>query len=354
MKVSIFRFPFMVSMLLFVAVMSIFAQASGTPASGNSGQGSGRSNNIITGFIFEATNRTPVADVYVELINDVYTTIRRIKTDASGRYIFSGMAHGLYQVKVVPVGTNYMEDTQEVQIVNNDIGAMTTSDSVYLDIYLKLDKRKANLAELNPSAVVFAQNVPAEAQNLYKKGLIQLGKTKEQQQGLENIKKSLEIFPDYYDALYRMSLEHVRKQQYYEAIPYLVKAVTVNQRSFAGLYLLGVTAYNLRQLKEAAEAFRLATVINPQSISAFTQYGMILRIDGRFKEAEEALLKAQSLAKESPSSEVSWQLALLYDKTKRYEQAANELESYLKLRPDVENAKQVKSLIAEMRTKAKK
>ena len=312
-----------------------------------------RPNNTITGYVFDAVSRNPVPDVYVELMNDVYSTVRRIKTDGSGRYLFNGMSAGEFQVKVLPYGTNYLEEMQSVSIINYTIGNVTTSDNVYLDIYLKLDKRKINIDDLGAAEVIYVQDVPSEARNLYKKGLTQLQRVKDEKLGFENLLKSLEIYPDYYDALNKLGLEYVKRKQYNEAVTYLIRAIKVNQRSFSSFYLLGLSAYNLKQLKESAEAFRAATVINPQSIDAYIKHGMILRIDGKYKESELVLLKAVSLSKNTSVPELSWQLALLYEKLGRYNEAADELEKYMKVNTNIENVQQIKTLIVQMRTKAK-
>jgi tetratricopeptide (TPR) repeat protein len=286
-------------------------------------------------------------------MNDTYSTLKRVKTDGSGRFSFYGLSSGTFVIKVSPYGTNYLEETQSATIINNNIGGSTSSDSIYLDIYLKLDKRKTN-NEFQPASAVFIQEVPAAAKDYYKKALVQLEKSKQANLGLENLKKALEIFPDYYDALNRLGFEHVRQNQYFEALPYLIKAVQLNQRSFSSFYALGIAALNLKQMKEATEAFRLATVINSQSVFAQFQYGRALRISGNYKEAEQALLKAKSLDKDLALPELYWQLGLLYEKHGRYKEAADELETYVKIQSDIPNLQQIKDLIGKLRIKAKK
>jgi hypothetical protein len=314
---------------------------------------SNRPNNSISGFVFDSVSRNPVSEVYVELLNDLYTSLRRVKTDGTGRFSFTGLSSGVFIIKVLPYGTNYSEETQSATIVNNTIGNAAGSDSIYLDIYLKPDKRKIN-NEFYPPSSVFIQHVPSPAKDFYKKAIPQLENGKQINPGLENLKKAVEIFPDYYDALNRLGIEYVKLNQYYEALPFLVKAVEVNRRSFSSFYALGLAAYHLKQLKESTEAFRLATVLNPQSVYAHFQYGRALRISGKYKEAEQALLKAKSLDKDSVIAETHWQLGLLYDKIERYKDAADALDAYLKIHSDIPNLQQIKDLIARLRIKAKK
>ncbi len=313
-----------------------------------------QTSNSISGFVFDAMDRNPVSDVHVELLDDVYTTLKRVRTDGSGRYFFNGISSGNFKIKVSPYGTNYLEEVHEVSIINYSFGNSRTSDNVYLDVYLKLDKRKINIGGTDSATAIFIQDVPSQARNLYKKGESQMETRKSADSGVENMKKALEIFPIYYDALNRLGIEYLKRKEYTEAIPYLVKAVEINQRSFSSFYALGLAATDLKKIPEAIEAFRATTVINPQSIYAQTKYGMVLRINGNHKESEQTLLKALSLDKFSQMAEIHWQLGLLYNKTERYGEAADQLEKYLKIQADVSNIQQIKKLIAQLRAKAKK
>ncbi len=128
--------------VIFVGTLSLLAQS--------------QTSNSISGFVFDAVNRNPIPEVYVELMNDVYATLGRVKTDGSGRYFFGGISSGNFKVKVSPYGTNYLEEVQDAVITNYSFGNVRTSDNVYLDIYLKLDRRKINIiAGINLSSVQF-------------------------------------------------------------------------------------------------------------------------------------------------------------------------------------------------------
>ncbi len=70
--------------------------------------------NLITGFVFEdvdygggpgrnltASSGVPIPNTTVEMYNSGGTLIQSTTTDATGRYVFAGMANGLYNVRVV-------------------------------------------------------------------------------------------------------------------------------------------------------------------------------------------------------------------------------------------------------------
>jgi tetratricopeptide (TPR) repeat protein len=97
------------------------------------------------------------------------------------------------------------------------------------------------------------------------------------------------------------------------------------------------------------EASRKAVTLNSGSSDAVLILGLSLRQAKLFDEAEKTLKQANKLAK-GMSADVHWNLALLYaHNLKRYKDAADELELYLKARPDSPNKEQVKRLIKQFR-----
>lgn len=301
--------------------------------------------NSISGQVWNP-ERQPVSDIYVELMTEHYSTVSRQRI-SNGRFIFNGISAGTYKVKVLTLGTNYLEQTQEVQIINTVRGG---SDQQFLDFYLKYDPRKVAPGVTGVPGEIFAQEVPNEARKHYQKGIEQLYDKNDK--GLTELEQAVKIFPNYYDALNRLGTEYVQRKDYQKAIPHLIKSIDVNQRSHSSFYALGYAAYQMNRIPEAVEAARAATILKPDSINAQWLYGTVSRINGNYETSEKTLLQAKKLSKK-PFPEIHWQLALLYYKLKRNSEAAAELEIYLKAQPDAANKKEIQDLIAKLRTQAK-
>jgi len=253
------------------------------------------------------------------------------------------MPPGRFNVKVLPLGTNLAEQTQEVQITNL---TRTRSDTAYVDFYLRYDKRGRERSVETSREVVFAQEIPPAAKKMYEEGVIDLPKN--QEKGLAKLEEAIKIFPNYFDALNRLGKEYISRKDYEKGYPYLLRAIDINQRSFSSYYSLGYAFYQLKQYPAALEAAKATTILAPESIDAQLLLGTLLRITENYTEGEKALLKADTLAKKM-NAEVHWQLALLYNRLNRNQDAVNELETFLKLEPDSPDRKKIQDLIAKLK-----
>jgi hypothetical protein len=300
----------------------------------------------ISGVVYDYKSNRPLPDIFVELLNEFESTLGRIKTESSGRFIFRNLARGSYKIKVVTFGTEYVEQIQEVQLVTFVRPDGETPDNIYLDFYLRYNDRN-NRTATRSEGVIFAQEIPDEARKLYQKGVELIADKKEG--GLEIVEQAIKIFPEYYDALDLLGGELVKLQRYKKSLPYLIKAIDVNQRSFSSFYALGYACYKLDLKTEAVEAFRASTILAPQSINAHLFYGVNLRLDKQYKKAEKELLQAKALAKKNPVAEIHWELGLLYNKLNRNIEAADELEMFLKVNPTSPDVAKIRELIIKLR-----
>ena len=309
--------------------------------------------NEISGTVFGESGR-PVADVYAELVTDLGSSLTRIRTDPSGRFTFRGLTNGSYTVRILPYGTDYKEQTQSV--VLGTVSA-SSSDRQQIQIYLSLNERARQGPFALVPGVIFAQDVPRGAQRLYEEGRRHLAE-KRDVEGFESLKKAIEAFPTYYLALDRLGGEYAIRgtsdRSYLGAgLVLLSKASEVNPKAFNTAFGLGWVQYHLGMTNEAIESLRRATTLYGKAADAYLWLGKALMRASTLEQAEAAFKRANELTK-GKSAEVHWQTAGLYHEQKRYKEAADAFELFLKAEPKAADAEKIRELIKQLREKATK
>lgn len=307
-----------------------------------------QSNNTISGHVFNP-ERQPVVEVYVELLNEVNSVLVRKKTNSGGRYMFNGVSGGNFTVRVLTFGTDFEEQSAEINISSDGIAGRAPSESVQQDFYLR---RRRN-ADGSPvvTGTVFAQEVPDESKKLYAKAVDNFI-NKNSNEGIKLLEDALKIFPDYYLALERLGQEYGAQEKWDMSYTFFKKAVAINDRSFNSWYGLSIAANQSQKPDEGLQAIQKAVSLNSGSGEAMFQLGITQRRLQQFENAEKSLKEANKLAKEK-SPDVHWNLALLYaHNLKKFANAADHLEKYLKVKPDDPQKDNIHKLIKQFREKA--
>ena len=341
MKNYIFRCAFLfglAAILLVISAEKTFAQ------------------NSISGMIFDE-NQRPVTEIDVELLDEYERLIRSTKTKGGGVYMFQGLRAGVYYIQARTAGTNYRETKERVQIgqtnrISRTSGMVSGSEALQVNLTLFFDSRGRSGSGTLYNEVVFAQSVPAEAQNQYKNALENFDR-KNKAEGIAALEKAVAIFPDYFLALDRLGNEYLMGKKFVEAENVFHRALQINSKSFSSAYGLATAQYSLQKRADVVKTLENALFLNPSSINSYFLLGKTQRELKEYEKAEANLKKAKALSKEN-LPDIHWELALLYyHNLKRYAKAADELELYLKANPKAENKEQVKKLIENFREKAK-
>ena len=304
----------------------------------------------INGTVFD-NRRNALTEVDVELQDEFYRQIDRTRTDGAGRYQFNNLSDGDYVVKVMPFRYDLEDQTQRVEIRTVSIrGAGSGNTYETRDFYLV--PKKGSLADYEVG-VVFAQEVPKEAERIYKQAVKDISKGRKEE-GMSGLKEALKVFPNYYLALQDLGKELYLKGDYETAAPVLLKAVGLYDKNPLVLYYLGVSLQNLNYSKPAITALKQANILAPTSIQVLLSLGKAERIDGQFADAEKHLLQAKKLSKVD-IPDIHWELAWLYgENLKKYKEAIEELEQYLKAGNfNDDYVKKVKKLISNLEEKIK-
>jgi tetratricopeptide (TPR) repeat protein len=305
----------------------------------------------IMGIVYD-NQRNPLSDVDVELLDDFYRSVNRARTDGNGRYEFGGLKDGRYSVRVLAFRYDFIDETASVEIatITSGVAGQVGNAIIPQDFYLQPKKGSLLEAEL---AVVFAQAVPKEAEKIYGNALKNLSQ-KKTDEGIVQLRESIKLFPNYYLALHRLGRELFFKGEYGEAAQMSLKATEVNPKSGTSFYYLGNSLSKLNYNKAAIVALNQALVIAPSSVQVLYVLGKAENLEGKYTDAEKHFLEAKKLSK-TAIPDIHWELAQLYGNSfKKYTEAADELELYLKAgKFDGEHTKRIKKIIINLREKAK-
>jgi len=292
-----------------------------------------------------------VDSIRVSLMDDNYQTVRTVFTDASGRFRFPAVRTGSYIVRVIPVGSPYEEETQQIdlQTLNGGRRGKNTSatEPVLVDLVLR---RKKGAVENRVNEVVFAQNVPDAARAEYKLGADRL-KQNLSDEGVAALKRAVEIFPNYYLALELLGTEYVKRGELNAALPVLTRALEVNRTAPKSLYALGVAYLKLKRPAEAVPWLTKAAEQDGGNANVHMMLGLAYGYSNALKEAEGAFKKAYQLGG-SLVTDAHLYLAGIYNKQGKYDDAVQALELYLKEANNKNTDKvKVRELIAKLKVK---
>ena len=305
----------------------------------------------IAGIVYD-NKRNPLGEVDVELLDDYYRSINRTKTNASGRYEFGGLGDGRFTVKVLPFRYEFADQSALVEITTiTSVSGQIGNTYITQDFYLS--PRKGSLEDTE-TGVIFAQEVPKEAQKIYEDAVKDLSR-KRTNEGIAGLRRAVSVFPNYYLALQSLGKELFAKGEYGEALQVLLKASEINPKSPTTFYYMGYSLVKLDYTKAALIPLNQALLLAPASVQILYVLGIAETGEGKYAEAEKHLLRAEKLSK-ADVPEIHWQLAQLYaNNLKKYQEAADELELYLKAgKFDEQQKAKVKKVIADLREKAKK
>ena len=307
--------------------------------------------NIISGTIYDKA-RNPLADIDIELLDEYQRLISRQKTTSSGRYEFVVQNSGNYYLRVYAFRYDLEDETRPITI--QGIASVTgQAPSSYNNEDFYLLPKKGGIRELEAS-VVFAQDVPKEAEKAYKEAMDDIQRQRSNE-GFAGLQKAISIFPQYYAALYQLGLQLFERQQYLDSAHAFLLAVTVNEKSAPAYLRAGVSLSMLGAdyQKAAYSALNKALDRAPGTATILYYLGKVERRLGKFEDAEKHLLLAKRVSP-TKSADIQIELAQLYaNDLKKYKEAADELEQYMKAgkMSDADAAK-TKATIADLRAKA--
>jgi len=280
-------------------------------------------------------------------------------TDLSGRYSFTGLSKGTYQLTAAGD-----DRTFETTTVSAEISSFGSAPQLFIqDIQLQPLRGKPVVHAAVVSA--FAQDIPRPAVQAFERGqkLEVEGKNDE---ALEQINEAIRIFPQYFEARLSLGNHLLKAGRLNDAIAELDRAREINPnderlyQSF-GLILMQQKNYAVA-VAVFAEAFRLnprnplntlmrasaliyqASAIDTSSSTGAEQQRYLL------SKAEQALSQTSDLSggKIKPDHLT---LGMFFVLKGEFDRAVAELEEYLRKSPDSSNAAAIRAEVNRLKNK---
>ena len=309
--------------------------------------------NTIEGRVTSSSGR-PLSEMRIMLKNGSYSEIASGLTDGSGRFRFLNLASGNYYIEVEPGATEYERQTARIAAIPF-IERGGHGEIFRIDIVLVPRRSSTTLFGTinNANAVIFHQDVPEVAKKEFEQGIKNLDKGSFDN-AARSLKRAIELFPDYYDALERLGTEYVAHDDAKSALPLLAHAVEINKDGWRAFYSLGIAQYKVNHQAESVTALHRAVALNPDSPNTNMWLGMVLATDPEMRSAAiQSLEKASKIAKDPLPGQAYYYLGGLYIKNNQYKEAADAFETLLRVSPDIGERDKIKQMIAQLRQKAK-
>jgi len=288
-----------------------------------------------------------VSSVRVSLEDENAQQIATKFADGSGRFQFRGLRAGYYRVSVETTGTPFEPVVVRVDLqsmTNSRLNRSTTDIPTPVDITLRRKKTPVGA----PPAVVFSQVVPPPAREEFSRGASE----KDAAAGIVSLKKAIEIFPDYFDALELLGTQYAKLGQFENAAPVLVRALAVNDKAANSMYWLGFAYLKLNRFNESIEWLQNAAARDSGNPNVHMALGLAYGNSNSLDQAETSLRTAYQLGG-AGAADAHLYLAGLYNKRERFGEAWRELELYLKEAKGLKDTTQIKDMIAKLKTKEK-
>ena len=306
----------------------------------------------IVGSIRDDAGR-PVSSVRVALEDENSLPISTKFADASGRFQFRGLRAGSYRVRIETAGLPLEPATVFVDLqsmTHSDINPSRTDAPHLVDITLKRKPSPGGSSSGSAPALVFAQVVPPPAREEFNRGASNIDK--DSAAGIEALKRAIEIFPDYFDALQLLGTQYVKLGQFANGAPILVRALAVNDKAAASMYWLGFAYLKLNRINESLEWLQNAATQDSGNPNVHIMLGLAYGNNNNLDQAETSLKTAYQLGG-ADAADAHLYLAGIYNKRERYGEAWRELELYLKQAKGLKDPTQIKELIAKLKAKEK-
>ena len=320
--------------LIVSSALAVMAQAPGS--SRNGGLPSGEGNIMLQGRIYlpsgqSASGRT----IKVSLEGtSAFGGGNTAVPDQDGVFRFQGLVPGDYTV-VVDAGSEFEKAREAVGIY-----AGTSGKVVQISIQLR--------PRVDSSNPLFA-GIPSNALNLYQKGTTAARKG-DAKAAAESLSAAVTAYPNFPIALNELGSQYMILKQWDKAGETYEALLKLKPNEASAHMDLGIVAFNKKKFEDAESHLRKALELKSPGPSAHYYLGLTLISLKRYPDAQTEFEATLANGGENLALAHKY-LGGLYMAAQKNQQAADELEKYLKLDPKAPDAERIKGTIKDLRSK---
>jgi tetratricopeptide (TPR) repeat protein len=270
-------------------------------------------------------------------------TVRGIEasvfTSNEGRFEFSKLAPGSYQILVEADREQFEIATENVEVVPSFPAIVT--------ILLKAKEVPKAQPATAISQTELEQDVPPGARKEFERATTAAAQG-QTDKAIAFLRKAIALYPRYLKAHNDLGVQLLAQGKLDEAADELRQAIAIDSKAFNPRLNLGIVLVHQHRFAEADASLQEALAQQPGSPSARLYKGLALLGLNNNLDAERELTTAHDLGGRSVAIAL-YHLGQVYLNLGQSEQAVKMFDAYLHEAPDAANATEVKQLLAMLR-----
>jgi Tfp pilus assembly protein PilF len=332
-RVNNLIYSFLALAVILTGVSSVPAQAPGS----SRGLASGEGMHTIQGRVyFPSGQSVGIRQVKVSLESVGTFGSKSAITDQDGVFRFTSLTPGDYTI-VVDAGKEY-EIARDRANIDREASPGGRVVQVTIQLRLKVDASNPAFAGVSPKAL-----------SAYEKG-VSASKKGDAKAASEAFESAVAEYPNFPIALSELGLQYMKLGKMDKAAPTFESLIKLKPADAMAHLNLGIALYNLKKIEDAEKALRRSLELHDAGPTGHYYLGLILIGQKKLDEATKEFELTISNGGENLAMAHKY-LGGLYYSSRKNQQAADELEKYLKLDPKATDAERIKATIKELRSK---
>jgi tetratricopeptide (TPR) repeat protein len=248
-------------------------------------------------------------------------------TDLSGRFFFSGLSRGRYQLSAEGDGATFETTQAEAEVLGFGSGSQTYTQN----IQLRVKAGKTIAAAGVTSVEAMDPNLPPRAREQYEKGL-KLSRDNNPEKAVKLFEEALTAYPQFYSAHIAVAEQYAKLKRDQEAVAAYQKAIDIKPDRAPAYVGIGVMLVRQQRYPEAIPPLRRSLEMDKLSSTPYLFLGMAEMMTGDYMAAEANLLRSYEIGKPALAR---MYLANLYELKGEPEKAIQQLKAFLEESPNL-------------------